>query len=355
MHLEMLMSFDQSLSNWDISNVNNMSNMFNGVTISTTNYDDTLIGWATLSQGESQIPTNITFHGGNSQWCLSDAQRTQLMTATGSGGFGWIITDSNILECQVTINPVAFLQGAGINRNPGEDRLMRDDLRVNGHLPTTSPYADNLTCNATVFNVVGNNAIVDWVWLELRDATNTNTVLGARSALIQRDGDIVDVDGVAPVTMNSTILGDYHLVVNHRNHLGIMSSSSFTMLDATRYFNFSNKATPSFGTHAQTSFGMPNGVLGMWAGDASGNGQIRFLGPGNDLNNLKGYIINDPGNTSGSASYPVSGYSNSDLNLNGQARFLGPGNDNNILKNIILSNPENTNGSTSFPITQQLP
>ena len=96
-------------------------------------------------------------------------------------------------------------------------------------------------------------------------------------------------------------------------------------------------------------------VVAMWAGDTSGNGQVRFLGPGNDLNSLKSYILNDPGNTSGSSSYPVTGYSDADINLNGQARFLGPGNDNNILKSIILSNPANTSGSISYPISQQIP
>ena len=96
-------------------------------------------------------------------------------------------------------------------------------------------------------------------------------------------------------------------------------------------------------------------LLGMWAGDTSGNGQVRFLGPGNDLNSLKSYILSDPGNTSGSTSYPVNSYSDADINLNGQARFLGPGNDNNILKSIILANPANTNGSTSYPLTEQVP
>ncbi|MCL6296759.1 BspA family leucine-rich repeat surface protein, partial [Jejuia spongiicola] len=69
-------TFNQNLGDWDISTVSNMTDMFNGVTLSTTNYDATLIGWYTDSSGGANdgiddVPYNITFHGGNSTFCLS--------------------------------------------------------------------------------------------------------------------------------------------------------------------------------------------------------------------------------------------------------------------------------------------
>ena len=45
-----------------------MAFMFDGYSSEYTNYDATLTGWATLDAGETQIPTNITFDGGNSQY-----------------------------------------------------------------------------------------------------------------------------------------------------------------------------------------------------------------------------------------------------------------------------------------------
>ena len=39
-------AFDQDLSNWDISAVTNMTDMFNGVTLSTANYDSMLDSWS---------------------------------------------------------------------------------------------------------------------------------------------------------------------------------------------------------------------------------------------------------------------------------------------------------------------
>ncbi|MCL6296739.1 BspA family leucine-rich repeat surface protein, partial [Jejuia spongiicola] len=66
--------FDQNIGNWDISNVTTMNDMFTGTTLSTTNYDATLIGWYTDSSGAANdgiddVPSNITFNGGNSQYC----------------------------------------------------------------------------------------------------------------------------------------------------------------------------------------------------------------------------------------------------------------------------------------------
>ncbi|MBW1298308.1 hemagglutinin protein, partial [Aquimarina litoralis] len=99
------------------------------------------------------------------------------------------------IQLAIKINPVVFLQGAAINPNMGEESLMRDDLRAAAAIPTTSPYADAATTAATVFNTTGANAIVDWIWVELRDKNNANQVLASSSALLQRDGNIVGTDG----------------------------------------------------------------------------------------------------------------------------------------------------------------
>jgi len=83
-------SFNQNLSSWDISNLTDASSMFNGVSLSTENYDALLNGWSTLSSGETAIPTNLTFDGGNSQFCFSEANRQNLES------LGWTITDGGL-------------------------------------------------------------------------------------------------------------------------------------------------------------------------------------------------------------------------------------------------------------------
>ncbi|MEM8509793.1 MAG: BspA family leucine-rich repeat surface protein [Bacteroidota bacterium] len=80
-------SFDQDLSDWDIGSVSNMNQMFARVTLSIENYDALLNGWATLDDGETQIPQNLTFDGGNSQYCYGEPGRQTLEAA------GWTISD----------------------------------------------------------------------------------------------------------------------------------------------------------------------------------------------------------------------------------------------------------------------
>ena len=78
--------FDQNLGSWNIGNVTNMSGMFDGATLSTANYDATLIGWA----GQTP-PSNITFSGGNSQYTLGGAGEAARNTLINT--YGWTITD----------------------------------------------------------------------------------------------------------------------------------------------------------------------------------------------------------------------------------------------------------------------
>ena len=105
----------------------------------------------------------------------------------------------------------------------------------------TAPYSTNFTHNnlisetaaASVFstNAVTSDNIVDWVFVEVRNnnASPGNSVLQTRSALLQRDGDVVDVDGVSPLTFNRLATGSYTIAVRHRNHLGLSTDpSSFT-------------------------------------------------------------------------------------------------------------------------------
>ena len=75
--------FNQDLSSWDTSKVTTMRNMFNGVTLSTANYDSILDSWS-----KQTVQPDVSFHGGNSAYCdLGEAGKAILV------GKGWTITD----------------------------------------------------------------------------------------------------------------------------------------------------------------------------------------------------------------------------------------------------------------------
>ena len=82
------MSFDQSIGSWNVSSVTDMSHMFEGITLSTSNYDNLLIGWASLST----LQSGVNFHAGNSKYtsggAAADAHQSLLDAPN-----GWTIID----------------------------------------------------------------------------------------------------------------------------------------------------------------------------------------------------------------------------------------------------------------------
>lgn len=303
--------------------------------------------------------STITFSG-----VRSDALLLTDPYPLGDTTITWTATDASnnmSITCNQTITILepllvsvkAYLQGATLSPNLGEENLMRDDLRVDDLIPTTSPYADGLMCDTSVFATTGPNAIVDWVWMELRDATTNTLVIDSQSALLQRDGDIVSIDGFSPVSFEH-VLADYFIAINHRNHLGIMSALAIPLSNIATTVDFTDGSTTTFGLEAQTSFGMPIGILGLFAGDINNNTQTRYLGPSNDTSSLKNTVLSAIGNVSNSNYYPYAAYNSGDINMDGLVRYAGPNNDKVILKTIIINHPNNS-GSNYFLISEQMP
>jgi hypothetical protein len=67
------------------------------------------------------------------------------------------------------------------------------------------------------------------------------------------------------------------------------------------------------------------GFKALWAGDVSGNGELKFSGSGND----RGLIYSLIGG--GDVTLTINGYYKEDVNLNKQVKFSGSGNDRGIL------------------------
>ncbi|WP_299889105.1 reprolysin-like metallopeptidase [uncultured Lacinutrix sp.] len=264
---------------------------------------------------------------------------------------------------RVRVSPKVVLQGAALNPNTGEESLMRDDLRTAFPLAlTSSPYSDGLTCDASVFNTTGADAIVDWVFVELRDATTNTTVVASQSALLQRDGDVVGADGTSALTFNIPS-NNYYVVIKHRNHLGIMSASTILLDATTRTVDFTNGTTTTFGTDAQTTFGMQPGILAMWAGDTNGDGQLNYSGALSDVPGIRSQVFNDPNNSVFGgppvASYQSQGYFGTDVDMDGLTVYSGGTSDVSHIRNNIFNNPSNSvfggPPTSTYLFVQQLP
>ncbi|WP_460220311.1 FG-GAP-like repeat-containing protein [Psychroserpens sp. MEBiC05023] len=204
------------------------------------------------------------------------------------------ITEGAGVRCDAVVSPKIYLQGASLNPNSGEENLMRDDLRANGWLAssaTTSPYADALVADVSVFNITGDDAIVDWVFVELRDKDDNSIILDSQSALLQRDGDVVDIDGVSPLVF-SQASGNAFIAVKHRNHIGLISADTFRLSPVNTVVDLSSDPNAVEGqTNAVNA--LANGKFGMYTGDFDGNEQVQNADANGVIQLLGGSGYND--------------------------------------------------------------
>lgn len=254
------------------------------------------------------------------------------------------VVDNFTIRKTITLDLKAHLQGC-YDPNTG---LMRDDLRVAGLVPLAQPYTGIFpfvgeggteTTTAGVLATTGPNAIVDWVLVELRDAASPSTVVRTRAALIQRDGDVVDVDGMSPLQFHMPN-GTYHVAVRHRNHLGLMTGSPIALSQKPAIIDLRNPATVTYGTAAGASV---NSIRVLWCGEVVRNGSVKYTGTSND----RDPILIRVGSTTPNAVVP--GYFPEDVNMDGATKYTGSSNDRDpILINVGSTTPNNAR-------VQQLP
>lgn len=216
--------------------------------------------------------------------------------------------------------------------------LMRDSLRTLQSFPYSEPfsamglldlpYSGGVQIDPTVLQITGQNAIVDWILIKLRNDHDPTIVLAERSGLLQRDGDIVDMDGFSPLKFQMPT-GNYRISVHHRNHLGAMTANGIPIIVnvSSSTIDLSDPDLPMYGTDVRQLVG---GKAMLWAGDVSGDGRVTYAGSENDRDPILFFI------GSNVATDVVSGsYSSKDVNLDGQVKYAGTGNDRDIVLQTI--------------------
>ncbi len=209
------------------------------------------------------------------------------------------------------LNPVLrakiYLQGPY-----GGGGTMSTQLRTDGVIPLSQPFTGapwNYTGTESVATVPA--GVVDWVLLSLRTGTTGATQVSRRSAFLKSDGAIADLDGSGPVAFPGVGLGNYYVVVRHRNHIPAMTATARPLNAPADLCDFTSDPGSYFGGAAKSLGG---GEYGLFSGDYSGDEFIDasdFAGPDNEIF--------------------LSGYRRSDLNLDGfidASDFTFP--DNNI-------------------------
>jgi hypothetical protein len=249
----------------------------------------------------------------------------------------------------------------------GSQTFMSDKLRQKGYLPLTEPYSDlsgfvhsgnggGETTTQAMFDVTGDDAIVDWVFVEIRDGNNSGEVVATCAALLQKDGDVVDVEG-EPVLFFPTIgEGNYFVSIRHRNHLGLMSKS-YKYLNTVTVPNvdFISTDTEVLGDYEAAKL-LNVFSRALWLGDINGDGRVIYQGPANDAFTLFSKVLTFEDNLDYLANYIGNGYYREDVNLDGRVIYQGPGNDRAlILYNTILVHPGNLAFLANFVASEMLP
>jgi hypothetical protein len=170
--------------------------------------------------------------------------------------------------------------------NVNTSGLMDNYLTTLNNFPLISPYnappfsANFIKINEPIeakitpnlLSQTGNNAIVDWVFVELRNGVSGATqVIQTKSALLQRDGDIVETDGKSALAF-SLPTGAYFVTIRHRNHLGFRTLGTYSLTQMPTNLNFTNQSVALFGT-MPINISTPNRSF-MLAGDSNSDGSI---------------------------------------------------------------------------------
>ncbi|MEM9544651.1 MAG: Ig-like domain-containing protein [Bacteroidota bacterium] len=296
----------------------------------------------------------------------------------------------------IAIKLRVYLEGALINNNGDFSiisgrPLMRDDLRISpftgeNYIPASDPYSfvhdpfvntpamfvkmgpglisknTAISDSAGVFSVSGDNAIVDWVHVELRSKDDPTVPIATRSGLLQRDGDVVDLDGVSDLRFDGVSADSFYVKVKHRSHLAAMSMkvASDQLIDFTdpnfEVFNHGSSYDATFNyTGLSQKENIVPGYTALWAGDFDSNGQVKFTNPNDDLNILfldvlfssPEFLINYN---------DAIGYFTGDYNMNSKAKYTNPDDDTNLLFGQLLLYPLNTSFLSNFNgLIEQVP
>jgi hypothetical protein len=305
-----------------------------------------------------------------------DDPSTPTIATTTSGSLDLCDPNSNSAVCTAQLQVKVALQGSLFDT--GLSSLMRDDLRSGGLLPVTEPYtalagrfihfgdgSEETTTSAVLMANAGTpDAIVDWVLVELRDVTDPSIIVETRSALLQRDGDVVDaMDGTSALMFNGIAGDSYHVAVKHRNHLGVMTADSVILTSMGTVVDFTTATAAELydlpGPINYDGFEQVtvNGIQALWAGNAIVDNKLKYQGPNNDNTETLVSILGHPSNTSFSYNFDdFRGYDLSDINMDGLTKFQGGKNDlGYVFLNVLFNYSLNTGVFNYDLLVEQLP
>jgi hypothetical protein len=238
-----------------------------------------LISGVSPSEISFQVPPDAVM-GDEFHLILSVTNNGRSYSTAGQGALGTLPLTSYRRVVVKVVVPGAYLDLRLYLEGPYEGAEMMAELNAEGLLPLSQPYNTppwNYSGTETVVNIPNSN-IVDWVLVELRDASNASsaggsTMFSRQAAFLSKDGSIVGIDGYSLLQFNEPFSQQLFVVIWHRNHLAIISSGGLNATGNIYAYDFSVSASQVYGgTSGYNEIG--NGVWGMVSGDINQDKQV---------------------------------------------------------------------------------
>jgi len=212
----------------------------------------------------------------------------------------WGISERDTVNVYPGLVLKVFLEG------PFNGTEMNTDLNSD-ELPLTQPY------NTSPWNYEGTEQagsipdpdIVDWVLVEMRETAavpataSQDSVISRQATFLMKNGEIIIITGNNTLPDKSKSFDNLHVVIWHRNHLGVMSDAPLVETSGAYTYDFTDQLSKAY-LDGQKEIAA--GIYGMIAGNSDGNG----------------IIDNDDKDQYWSLEAGKAGYYSSDMNLNTQ-------------------------------------
>ncbi len=176
-----------------------------------------------------------------------------------------------LLEGSLFLSPTAGIMRTTLNERgllPGQTPIGQFAVATPaGHPYTGAPW--NLTdTTGTTFSTYAAD-VTDWVLVSLRTSNTVATNVLRVPALLKKDGTVQFINPCFSVAN-----GNYFIVIEHRNHMGVMSPSAVPVVNGVINFDFTTgNSLASLNVNDPPAFGqkLVSGKWAMYAGDGKKN------------------------------------------------------------------------------------
>ncbi|MCB0805407.1 MAG: hypothetical protein KDC05_06375 [Bacteroidales bacterium] len=187
--------------------------------------------------------------------------------------------DMGAIESNKFNGPSNQLSGTVLLAGGAEGALMNPVLNQNNLIPLSQPFSDD-PWNYNGIESLDNlpEDVVDWLLLEYRNAPNAeeavdSTVIFRFPVLLKSDGSLVDTSGFRKPVFTGSFTDSLYLVIQHRNHLAIMSAFSILNDSGITDYNFILEPEKVYGGK-KSLVELPGGFWGMIPANGNADQQI---------------------------------------------------------------------------------